>query len=122
MAKFGLRPADFAVLSLVLANPGLSQKDVAQGIGVAPPNLAPVLERLEVRGLLARQRSVHDGRIQHFFLTPTGETLCHDAEAQAARIETEAAGTLSGDERQLLLELLQKLYDSSVTKPGHGLR
>jgi len=110
MASFALRPADFAVLSLLSANPGISQKQVAQGIGVAPPNLAPVLERLEARKLLARQRSQSDGRIQSFSLTAEGQQLCARAEETALRIEGEAAGALSGDERKTLLHLLRKLY------------
>lgn len=122
MSRFGLRPADFAVLSLLLANPGLSQKEVAHGIGVAPPNLAPVLERLEARELLLRQRSVQDGRIQHFFLTAPGKALCREAEAQAAQIESEAASALTDSERDTLMALLQKLYDSGNTKPEYGLR
>lgn len=122
MSAFGLRPADFAVLSLLLVNPGLSQKEVARGIGVAPPNLAPVLERLENRGLLVRRRSAQDGRIQRFILTRQGEALCKDAEAQAMQIECEAASALTAQERQTLLQLLQKLYDSHVSEAEHGLR
>jgi len=112
MSAFALRPADFAVLSLLSANPGISQKQVARGIGVAPPNLAPVLERLEARQLLARQRSRRDGRIQTFSLTADGQALCTLAEEAALRIESEAAGALSGDECKTLLRLLRKLYAS----------
>lgn len=110
MLAFALRPADFAVLSLLSANPGISQKQVAEGIGVAPPNLAPVLERLEARQLLTRQRSVHDGRVQAFLLTEEGHALCVQAEHAARHIEDEAASVLSDDERQALVQLLCKLY------------
>ena len=112
MASYSLRPADFAVLSLLLSNPGISQKDVAQGIGVAPPNLAPVLERLEARGLLNRQRSDDDGRKQRFSLTDVGVALCRSAEEQALRIEDEAASVLSQSEHETLLRLLRKLYET----------
>lgn len=112
MVPFSLRPADFAVLSLLLANPGLSQKEVAHGIGVAPPNLAPVLERLEARGLLLRQRSDRDGRKQRFSLTHAGQKLCRSAEDEALRIEDEAASVLSSNERATLLNLLRKLYEA----------
>src|SRR5690625_5315043 len=75
MAQFGLRPADFAVLSLLKVNPNTSQKRIAQGIGVLPPNLAPVIERLEARGLVARKRSERDGRRQLFYLSDSGLAL-----------------------------------------------
>lgn len=111
MASFALRPADFAVLSLLRANPGISQKQVAQGIGVSPPNLAPVLERLETRDLLSRQRSQRDGRIQLLSLTAKGLALCVRAEEQALHIEVQAASALTDGERQTLLNLLRKLYE-----------
>lgn len=110
MSAFALRPADFAVLSLLGANPGISQKQVAQGIGVAPPNLTPVIERLEARKLLARRRSQRDGRMQTFSLTDQGRALCALAEEAASRIEDEAASALSGEERETLQRLLCKLY------------
>ncbi|HUH87525.1 MAG TPA: MarR family transcriptional regulator [Pusillimonas sp.] len=112
MASFKLRPADFAVLSLLSVNPGISQKQVAQGIGVAPPNLAPVLERLQARKLIMRRRSPHDGRIQSFSLTPAGKSLCEQAEATALQIEEQAAHALSRQERDTLIDLLRKLYES----------
>lgn len=112
MASFSLRPADFAVLSLLRANPGLSQKEVAQGIGVAPPNLAPVLDRLEARGLLLRQRSDRDARKQRFSLTNSGLELCEQAENLAQHIEDEAASVLSPAERHTLQRLLRKLYEA----------
>lgn len=114
MTEFDLRPADFAVLSLLAANPGISQKQVAEGIGVAPPNLAPVLERLEARQLLTRQRSMQDGRVQTFLLTDKGLELCGRAEHAAQQIEDEAASTLSLDERKQLVQLLCKLYSPGL--------
>lgn len=110
MAALDLRPSDFAVLSLLRVNPGISQKQVAQGVGVAPPNLAPVIERMESRRLIARRRSSQDGRVQSFSLTPQGERLCRKAEAIALEFEEAAAQHLSDTERQTLVQLLCKLY------------
>jgi DNA-binding MarR family transcriptional regulator len=43
-----LRAVDFSVLSLLNANPDITQKRLSQAINVAPPNLAILLDRLEV--------------------------------------------------------------------------
>jgi len=113
MAQFGLRPADFAVLSLLKVNPNTSQKRIAQGIGVLPPNLAPVIERLEARGLVARKRSERDGRRQLFYLSDSGLALCEEAEQTAFELEEHSCQVLSADEQKQLLALLKKLYESA---------
>lgn len=40
MSKYGLRTVDFSVLSLLKANPNITQKRLSQAIKVSPPNLA----------------------------------------------------------------------------------
>lgn len=113
MTAFKLRPADFAVLSLLKANPGTSQKHIAEGIGVQPPNLTPVIERLEAREMIARERSPQDRRRQIFFLTESGLRLCEKAEKTAFELEDEACKVLSPDEQKQLLHLLKKLYKAA---------
>lgn len=110
MAAYQLRPADFAVLSLLRANPDISQKRVAGGIGVSAPNLAPVLDRLEARGLLSRERSLNDKRVQTLSLTEDGLQLCAKAEETATALEGESTAMLSSAERRQLIGLLQKIY------------
>lgn len=110
MAAFQLRPSDFAVLSLLRANARLSQKRVAQGIGVSAPNLAPVLDRLESRGLIQRQRNPSDKRFQTLALTADGVKLYCAAEKVVIDLENEATSMLNTEERGQLIALLQKIY------------
>lgn len=110
MAAYQLRPSDFAVLSLLRANPNISHKRVAEGIEVSAPNLAPVLDRLEARQLLTRERHARDKRMQTLALTEAGLQLCTQAEQTATELETESTAMLSPPERQLLIRLLQKIY------------
>ena len=113
MAPYSLRPGDFAVLTVLMANPNISPKRVAQEINVSPPNLAPLLDRLEQRGLLLRERNAQDKRYQTLALTAQGETLCTKAEKAAVDLELEATGMLSEGERAELIRLCQKIYLSS---------
>jgi DNA-binding MarR family transcriptional regulator len=110
MAKYQLRPVDFTVLSLLKANPNINQKRLSQAINVSPPNLAILLDRLEERGLLMRQRNPLDRRSQTLVLTPDGTRMCVKAEKTASELETEATATLTDAERAQLLQLLQKIF------------
>ncbi len=109
MAKYELRPVDFTVLSLLKANPNISQKRLSAAINVSPPNLATLLDRLEQRGLLQRQRNPLDKRSQTLVLTETGARLCDKAEKTAVDLEVVAAGGLTEAERAQLIHLLQKI-------------
>jgi DNA-binding MarR family transcriptional regulator len=110
MAQYELRTVDFSVLSLLQANPNITQKRLSQAIGVSPPNLAILLDRLEERGLLARHRNPLDKRSQILSLTPAGARLCARAERTASELERDATAMLTEAERTRLLELLQKIF------------
>lgn len=110
MSEYDLRAVDFSVLSLLHANPNITQKRLSNAINVSPPNLAILLDRLEGRGLLLRQRNPLDKRSQTLILTPSGERMARQAEVAVTRLEAEATAALTNAERQQLLSLLQKIF------------
>jgi len=110
MEKHDLRQAEFAVLSVVRGNPGINQRALADALAVAPPNLATLLDRLEARGLLARQRSTEDKRVQHVTLTTQGVRLYGRALKAAAVADGMALERLSEPEREQLKALLRKIF------------
>lgn len=110
MEKFELRTVEFTVLSLLKSNPNISQKRLSKAINVSPPNLATLLDRLEERGLVLRQRNPLDKRSQTLVLTPEGQRLCVKAEKTAVELENQATAMLSDAERAQLVQLLQKIF------------
>jgi len=110
MKKFNLRAVDFSVLSLLHANPNITQKRLSKAVNVSPPNLAILLDKLEERGLLVRQRNPLDKRSQTLVLTPEGTRLCAKAEKTVSELELEATAMLTDAERAELVKLLQKIF------------
>jgi DNA-binding MarR family transcriptional regulator len=113
MSEFELRAVDFSVLSLLKANPNITQKRLSNAINVSPPNLAILLDRLETRGLLLRQRNPLDKRSQTLILTAEGARLAAQAEKRVSALEADATAALSDAERAQLLSLLQKIFQPS---------
>jgi DNA-binding MarR family transcriptional regulator len=109
MAKYDLRAVEFTVLSLLKANPNVQQKRLSAAINVSPPNLATLLDRLEARKLLVRQRNPLDKRSQALVLTAEGARLCDLAEQTAVELEAAASSALTDAERAQLIQLLQKI-------------
>jgi DNA-binding MarR family transcriptional regulator len=110
MEKHDLRQAEFSVLSIVKVNPGINQKALAEALAVAPPNLATLLDRLEARGLLTRQRNPDDKRVQLIELTTQGLRLYGRALKSATEADAAAVARLTTVERQQLKTLLHKIF------------
>ncbi|MBN9474189.1 MAG: hypothetical protein ABS43_00290 [Bordetella sp. SCN 67-23] len=120
MAGHDLRQAEFAVLSLLEANPSISQKRLADAINVSPPNMAAVLARLLERDLIRRERQPSDQRMQILLLTPAGTRLYRKAAATALDLDQEATAMLTPAERRELLRLLKKVNEAQGALQGQG--
>jgi len=118
MATFDLRKVDFSVLSILGANPNITQKRLSKAVNVSPPNLAILLDRLEQRGLVLRQRNPLDKRSQTLVLTASGAKLLKEAEAEVSALEGDATAMLADAERAELLRLLQKIFVQDTPPPS----
>lgn len=110
MAPFQLKPVEFSVLSLVAHNPGITSRQLCNTLGILPPNLVGMVNALENRELVVRERHPHDGRAVGLHLTATGTKLVRDAEKTAASLEADVAGRLTATELKTLMRLLKKVY------------
>lgn len=113
---FDLRPVEFTILTLVQDNPGVSAKQLARALALAPPNITVWMERLESRGLVERERSTSDRRSQHIRTTAAGATLARDVARRIVEGEDLALAGLSAAERAMLVELLHKVARSRQEK------
>lgn len=105
----GLREVEFTVLALVDGNPGVSARQLARALAVTPPNIAAWVDRLTSRGLIEREKSTRDARVQHLRATPAGSALVAQSVRKLVEGEQAALSTLSTAERAMLIELLHKV-------------
>lgn len=110
MSKLDLRPVEFTILSILKANPNINQKRLSAAINVSPPNMAILLDKIEKRGLISRERNPLDRRSHTLVLSKEGLSLCNKAEKSVADLEDKATSMLSDKERQQLIGLLQKIF------------
>lgn len=106
---FGLRKVEFSLLMLLQANGPLTPRQLAATLTLTAPNLTMLLDRLQERGLLRRERNPSDGRSQHIVLTTKGRRLGEDGAAAAASMERDLQSRLSRAEHAMLIELLCRL-------------
>ena len=105
----GITPVQYAALTAAQRQPGLDQRTLASTIGFDTSTIGGVIDRLERRGLIERERSSTDGRAQHIRTTPAGAKLIEAAIEQAKAGERQLLASLSEAERAILVELLHKV-------------
>lgn len=110
LASHELRPAHFSALAVINQNPGLMQADLARALAIEPPQLVPLLDRLEARALAVRVRCNPDKRSYGIFLSKSGEQLLKELKQLAVQSDIESTDALTTSERATLLELLRKIY------------
>jgi DNA-binding MarR family transcriptional regulator len=108
LAPVDLRPAQYSVLVMIAANPGLSQADVAAALGIERARLVHLLDRLERRGLTRRLASPTDRRSHALELTREGRNTLRRARTLAARHEARLADRLGAEQRRTMLEVLRR--------------
>ena len=84
LAPVDIRPAQYSVLVVIAANPGLSQSDLADRLGIERARLVRVLDKLERRGLTQRLASPTDRRSHALRLTREGQKILKRAAMLAA--------------------------------------
>lgn len=106
LSSIDIRPAQYSVLIVVGANPGLSQADVSEALGIERARLARLLHRLERRGLVQRLSHPVDRRSHSLKLTAKGRNVLKRAKALAAIHEERLLQRLGAAPYRLMMEAL----------------
>ena len=112
LAAHDLRPAQFSAMAIIEQHPGLMQADLARALVIEPPQVVPLLNKLESRALAVRVGCKPDKRSYGIFLSKTGETLLKELKTIAAQSDKDATCALDNAEREALLWLLKKIYQN----------
>jgi DNA-binding MarR family transcriptional regulator len=109
LAPLGLDPREFALLRAVSFAEGHSQQAIGERLKIPPSRMVAFVDALEERGLLERRQNPHDRRARELYLTASGRDLLDRAVAVAVGHERNLCADLSGEEREQLLSLLQRV-------------
>lgn len=107
--ELGLTPAQFGVLTVLQAHPGLGQSSLARALGFDKVTVLRVLRGLESRGLVVRQPAGDRRRGVSVGLTAGGAAVLEAAQKPAEQAYGRLMAPLTGPQQAQLLELLQLL-------------
>jgi len=105
---YRIRPVQLSILGLLHEKPKLKQSELIKALEIKAANIVALLNELEQRNLIVRQRTSADRRSRAVALTPVGRKLTGELLALHASLEESVTEYLSVTERDDLLRLLKK--------------
>jgi DNA-binding MarR family transcriptional regulator len=106
LATVDIRPAQYSVLTVIDANPGLTQMSLSKALGIERARLVHLLDGLESRRFLERRLSKSDRRSHALHLTAQGRSALAGIRALAQEHEQHVIERVGRKNRQQLLRLL----------------
>lgn len=100
-----------SVMWLVSDHPGISQIDLGQRLRMDRATTMTIINRLQARHYLRREKSPTDGRKQALFLNPKGEQVLADAKRAISEHENWVKSRFTDAEVKTLLELLARIHE-----------
>jgi DNA-binding MarR family transcriptional regulator len=99
----------YAVLSAVSAQQGLTQTDLVRATGIDRSTLADLVARMIGKGLLARQRSASDARANTVSLTADGHAALDGAAPKVAAADARILALLPARKRDAFISVLRDI-------------
>lgn len=98
--------------------PGQSQRGLADALGMHAPRLVALIDDLEDRNLVTRERDPDDRRNYVITLTDAGRRKLAELGDVAREHELAITASLNANERTQLLALLRRVAEEQNLRPG----
>jgi DNA-binding MarR family transcriptional regulator len=113
----GMKLKQLITLELLVKNEGCLQQELGATLMVDPNNCVLLLNDLDDRGFVERQRDPKDRRRHIVVITDAGQKALAKAEAKLEALEGEVLVNLDAGEREQLRELLARAMDGQDGGP-----
>ena len=120
LAPLDLTPAHAAALRVLALEAGISQRALAERLGLSPSRLVGLLDHLEGRGLVQRRSDTDDRRNHALHLTDAGTEMLRALGRIAAAHQASLCRSLDPAEMAQLVALLDRLAGDQGLRPGFG--
>ena len=108
-----ITPVQYGALYSAWRQPGLDQRSLAASIGLDTSTMGGVIDRLERRGLIARQASPGDRRVRLLQVSPEGEALLQQVIPAMLRAQARIVAPLPQADRPRFLAMLKTVVEAN---------
>jgi DNA-binding MarR family transcriptional regulator len=114
----GIDPREFLLMRFVAAADGRPQHELAERLAIPPSRMVALVDRLEEAGFIERRPDPEDRRVRGLYLTRKGRGVLERAGKVAIDYETRLCAGINREEREQLIDLLQKLQAGQTELRG----
>ena len=118
LLEHGLYAGQDALLKSLAANDGQSMGSLAASLGVRPPTVTKMVNRMEAQKLVRRQSSGYDSRLNLVYITDNGERLLEEVDVAWDEAERLAFANLKEKDVKRLNKILERIIDGASAEPG----
>jgi DNA-binding MarR family transcriptional regulator len=124
LAPEDLRPVEYATLTMLDAEPGLDQRQLAGRLAIDKMSMSLLGDRLESRGLVERRMDPADRRARALHLTADGLGLRRRLQPAALAAQDRILAPLRPQERPVFVHLMTRVIEGhrGYARPGNGRR
>ncbi|GAB1545361.1 MarR family transcriptional regulator [Scytonema sp. NUACC21] len=112
LEPFGLTPFHWFVLCCLWEEDGLPTSVIAEKLGQLGATLTGVVDRMEERHLVRRERDTSDRRMVRIWLTPEGERLKEVLPPLGEKVIEKALAGITEPEREFLENILERIVSN----------
>ena len=109
LADLDVTPAQFVILTLLKAYPGISNADLARLALLTPQTVSVIVANIEKRALVGRLPHAVHGRILHLIITPAGQALLAKCRQRVDALEGALVASLAPGEERIIRQWLVKV-------------
>ncbi len=113
----GVTRAQWALLSRLARNPGLSQKEIADLLEVEPISVARLVDRLTASGLIERRADATDRRIWRLHLLPAAEPVLQELAVLKRELAADIGAGVPEAVREAMLTGLNQMKANLLNMP-----
>lgn len=110
-SNLGLTQKQVSVMWLVDDHPGIAQIEVGQRLQMDRATTMTIINRLQSREYIRRERSEIDGRKQALYLTDGGRAALDEAKTCISQHEAWLKGRFAPAEIEKLVEMLARIHE-----------
>lgn len=114
----GPTPRQFAAMVTIHQNPGLSQVALVDRTGIDRSTTAEMIERLDRRGMVRRERCKEDHRTNALYLTEEGRACISRAAAGVGRAQERILAPIPKKDRARFLSYLARIVETPAADGG----
>jgi len=112
LISFDINARQYGVLLFIKENPYSSQKDISDNLQIDRTTMVSHIDQLETLGYVERTKNPNDRRSYSLVITEKGNDVLDSRWEFLTNIELEVLSPLNQQERDLLKDLLVKIWRS----------